>query len=130
MTDRINTRCWILVVADDLATRSLVEDSLNRADYPTIAVANAKDAARWLHSSEPNPSLLIVEGQQNVLDSVRLRDLQQPEPQQVLPLVILQAPDDPSPQQHDPLNDHVDVLPKPANPDQIVAAAARYCNDR
>lgn len=119
-------RCWVLVVADDLATRGSVADTLNVAGFPTIGVATAHEAQHWLSSGDPDPSLLIVEGEQNVLDSVRLRDLQQPTPaQSPIPIVVLLDPRDRD--RRDESQDGIEVVPKPVNLEQLVARVAHWC---
>ncbi len=121
-------RCWTLVVADDVATRSLVEDVLNQANFPTIGVATAKDAREWLHSAEPDPTLLVLEGEQNVVDGVQLRDLQQPDPRQRLIHVVVLAVEGQNPLgNRDAIPQKLTVLPKPVNPDQLVALATQHC---
>ncbi len=121
-------RCWTLVVADDLATRSVVEDVLNRADFPTIGVATANDARQWLKSAEPDPTLIVLEGEQNVLDGVQLRDLQQHNPRQPLIHVVVLAAAGQDPTLHrDVIPTHLTVLSKPVDADQLVALATQHC---
>lgn len=121
-------RCWIMVVADDLATRQVLMDVLNIADFPTIGVATAREAAAWLKSADPDPTLLVLEGEQNVLDGVQLRDLQQPHPRQRQIHVVVLAPPGENPTLHrDTIPEAVTVLPKPIDLDRVVALAAQHC---
>jgi DNA-binding NtrC family response regulator len=121
-------RCWIMVVADDLATREVLMDVLNIADFPTVGVATAREAAEWLKSADPDPMLLVLEGEQNVLDGVQLRDLQQPNPRQRQIHVVVLAPPDENPTLHrDAIPEAITMLPKPINLDGIVALATQHC---
>jgi DNA-binding NtrC family response regulator len=121
-------RCWVMVVADDLATRESLMDVLNIADYPTIGVATAHEAAEWLKSADPDPTLLVFEGEQNVLDGVQLRDLQQPNPRQGQIHVVVLAPPGENPTLHrNAIPQELTVLPKPVNLEHIVALATQHC---
>jgi DNA-binding NtrC family response regulator len=121
-------RCWIMVVADDLATRELLMDVLNIADFPTIGVATAHEAAEWLKSADPDPTLLVLEDEQNVLDGVRLRDLQQPDPRQrQIHVVVLASPGENPTQHRDAIPAQLTVLRKPIDFDRLVAIATQHC---
>lgn len=121
-------RCWIMVVADDVATRRLVEDVLNQANFPTIGVATANDARAWLKAAEPDPTLMVLEGEQNVLDGVQLRDLQQHNPQQPLIHVVVLVGEGQDPTLHrDAIPQALTVLPTPVDLDRLVAIAAQHC---
>jgi DNA-binding NtrC family response regulator len=121
-------RCWIMVVADDLATRELLMDVLNIADYPTVGVATAREAAQWLKSADPDPMLLVLEGDQNVLNGMQLRDLQQPNPRQRrIHLVVLASPGENTAMYRDVIPEQITVLRKPVDLDRLVAIATQHC---
>jgi len=121
-------RCWIMVVADDLATREVLMDVLNIADFPTVGVATAHEAAEWLKSADPDPTLLVLEGEQNVLDGVQLRDLQQPDPRQrQIHVVVLALPGEDPTLHRNAIPTQLTVLPKPVDHDRLVAIATQHC---
>lgn len=121
-------RCWIMVIADDAPTRDAITDALNFASFPTIGVPNAHAAREWLGSSQADPVLIILEGEQNVLDGLHLRDLRQADPHAAtVPVVVVAASADELIQRPELATESVEVLPKPANTDRLVALATQYC---
>lgn len=122
-------RCWIMVIADDAAIRARLMDVLNAEKYSTIGVADGEAAEEWLKSADPDPTLIVLEGAQNMVDGIRLRNLQQPDPREPLIHVIVLAPEqEVSTLERSGIAQELTVLPKSTNLERVVALAAQHCH--
>ncbi len=113
----------ILVVEDDTALREAVADTLEIAGYHAIPAADAEQALAWLEKS--TPGLVLTDVQMPGMDGhAFLRALKQRRPG--IPVILMTAYGQIERAVEAMRDGAADYLPKPFEPDRLLAAAARH----
>lgn len=115
----------ILIVDDNAEVRDALGALLESDGYRVLVAGDGRDALDILRSLEVPPSLLILDLMMPLLDGWDFRAAQARDPRLAsIPVIVISA---------HPLAMHakntgaVAVMPKPADPDALLAAVERYC---
>jgi CheY-like chemotaxis protein len=117
----------VLIVEDNEPAREILALILQRAGYATAEAADGREALDYLHSHSPPPNLIFLDLMMPRMDGWQfLRERRKEAPLSKVPVVLFTAADG---------IDHPtawalgadDVIRKPAQPDDLLAAAGRYC---
>jgi len=113
----------VLVVEDDKNLREALTDTLELAGYSAIAAADAEQALSWLEKG--NPGLVLSDVQMPGMDGhALLRMLKTRRPD--IPVILMTAYGQIDRAVQAMRDGAVDYLPKPFEPDQLLATVARY----
>ncbi len=113
----------ILVVEDDTALREALSDTLDMAGYSVMAAADAEEAIAWMEKGLPG--LVLSDVQMPGMDGhALLQLLRQRRPD--LPVVLMTAYGQIERAVQAMRDGAVDYLPKPFEPDRLLATVARY----
>jgi len=118
------SRALILVADDDPLLRSIVEHKLSHAGYEVVLVEDGQAALEQCRAL--SPAVVVLDGMMPILDGFEvLRRLKSDEQTRSLTVVMLTA----LKRQEDVVSalqlGAADYLPKPFNPDELVARLAR-----
>lgn len=117
----------VLVVEDDPALREALTDTLEIAGYNVVATGNAEQALAWLDKDKPanTPGLVLTDVQMPGMDGhVLLRTLKVRRPE--LPVILMTAYGQIERAVQAMRDGAIDYLPKPFEPDSLLAAVARH----
>ncbi|OYY94320.1 MAG: sigma-54-dependent Fis family transcriptional regulator [Hydrogenophilales bacterium 28-61-23] len=117
----------IMVVEDDPALREALTDTLEIAGYSTASAANAEQALAWLDKSGPEckPGLILTDVQMPGMDGhALLRTLKTRLPE--TPVILMTAYGQIDRAVQAMRDGAADYLPKPFEPDNLLAAVARH----
>lgn len=113
----------ILVVEDDAALREALTDTLELAGYAAMAAADAEQALAWLEKGRPG--LVLSDVQMPGMDGhALLQTLRQRRPD--IPVVLMTAYGQIETAVQAMRDGAADYLPKPFEPDRLLATVARY----
>lgn len=113
----------VLVVEDDDALREALTDTLELSGYTAIASANAEQAIAWLEKG--NPGLVLTDVQMPGMDGhALLLALKNRRPE--LPVILMTAYGQIDRAVQAIRDGAADYLPKPFEPDRLLATVARY----
>jgi len=113
----------VLVVEDDAALREALADTLEISGYSAIAAADAETALAWL--AHGNPGLVLTDVQMPGMDGhALLRALKARRPE--LPVILMTAYGQIERAVQAIREGAADYLPKPFEPDLLLATVARY----
>jgi two-component system response regulator FlrC len=113
----------VLVVEDDDALREALTDTLELSGYTAIASANAEQALAWL--GKGNPGLVLTDVQMPGMDGhALLLALKSRRPD--LPVILMTAYGQIDRAVQAIRDGAADYLPKPFEPDRLLATVARY----
>jgi len=113
----------VLVVEDDDALREALTDTLELSGYTAIASANAEQALAWLEKG--NPGLVLTDVQMPGMDGhALLLALKNRRPE--LPVILMTAYGQIDRAVQAIRDGAADYLPKPFEPDRLLATVARY----
>jgi two-component system response regulator FlrC len=113
----------VLVVEDDDDLREALTDTLELSGYSAIATADAEQALAWLDKG--NPGLVLTDVQMPGMDGhALLRTLKARRPD--LPVILMTAYGQIDRAVQAMRDGAVDYLPKPFEPDRLLATVARY----
>ena len=113
----------VLVVEDDAALREALSDTLELAGYAAIATGDAEQALAWLEKG--NPGLVLSDVQMPGMDGHSLlRTLKARRPD--IPVVLMTAFGQIDRAVQAMRDGAADYLPKPFEPDRLLAAVARH----
>jgi two-component system response regulator FlrC len=113
----------ILVVEDDAALREALTDTLEIAGYSVMAAADAEQALAWMETGAPG--LVLSDVQMSGIDGhalLRLVRHRRPD----IPVVLMTAYGQIERAVQAMRDGASDYLPKPFEPDRLLAAVARY----
>jgi CheY-like chemotaxis protein len=117
----------VLVVEDNDATREALSEILNAAGYDTAAAENGRQALDYLHQHPDRPSVILLDMMMPVMDGWEfLRRKRKEPPLAPVPVVVFSAASGINLRTMQALG-AVDVLAKPADPADLIAAVARHC---
>ncbi|MEW5771844.1 MAG: sigma-54 dependent transcriptional regulator [Pseudomonadota bacterium] len=117
----------ILVVEDDAALREALQDTLELAGYGVTAAADAEQALAWLDKTGTAnaPGLVLTDVQMPGMDGhALLRNLKAKRPE--IPVLLMTAYGQIERAVEAMREGAADYLPKPFEPDRLLAAVARY----
>lgn len=117
----------VLVVEDDPALREALTDTLEIAGYNVISTGNAEQALAWLDKNKPvsTPGLVLTDVQMPGMDGhALLRTLKVRHPE--LPVILMTAYGQIERAVQAMRDGAIDYLPKPFEPDSLLAAVARH----
>jgi two-component system response regulator FlrC len=117
----------VLVVEDDPALREALTDTLEIAGYNVISTGNAEQALAWLDKNKPDstPGLVLTDVQMPGMDGhALLRTLKVRHPE--LPVILMTAYGQIERAVQAMRDGAIDYLPKPFEPDNLLAAVARH----
>jgi two-component system, response regulator FlrC len=117
----------VLVVEDDPALREALTDTLEIAGYNVISTGNAEQALAWLDKDKPanTPGLVLTDVQMPGMDGhALLRTLKVRRPE--LPVILMTAYGQIERAVQAMRDGAIDYLPKPFEPDSLLAAVARH----
>ena len=121
----------VLVVEDDPALREALTDTLEIAGYNVISTSNAEQALAWLDNGKPvdkpanTPGLVLTDVQMPGMDGhALLRTLKVRRPE--LPVILMTAYGQIERAVEAMRDGAIDYLPKPFEPDSLLAAVARH----
>jgi two-component system chemotaxis response regulator CheY len=116
----------VLIVEDNEGTREALALLLQAAGYTTAEAANGRTALTFLHT-HPAPRLILLDLMMPVMDGWEFLRERRKDPELArIPVVLFTAAGGLEPSSVWALGAN-DVLHKPANPDDLLAAAGRYC---
>ena len=115
----------VLIVEDNEGTREALALLLQTAGYTTAEVTNGREALTYLRSHEP-PRLVLLDLMMPVMDGWEfLRERRNDAALSAIPVVLFTAAGGLEGPAVSALGAS-DVLHKPANPDDLLAAVGRY----
>ena len=113
----------VLVVEDDADLREALADTLSLAGYSAIPAADAEQALAWLERG--NPGLVLSDVQMPGMDGHNLlRALKARRPE--IPVILMTAYGQIERAVQAIRDGAADYLPKPFEPDRLLATVARY----
>lgn len=113
----------VLVVEDDTALREALADTLDISGYTAIATADAEAALAWLEKGDPG--LVLADVQMPGMDGhALLRAIKARRPD--LPVILMTAYGEIERAVQAMREGAADYLPKPFEPDRLLATVARY----
>jgi two-component system response regulator FlrC len=113
----------VLVVEDDDALREALTDTLELSGYSAISTGDAEQALAWLDKG--NPGLVLTDVQMPGMDGhALLRTLKTRRPE--LPVILMTAYGQIDRAVQAIRDGACDYLPKPFEPDRLLATVARY----
>jgi CheY-like chemotaxis protein len=116
----------VLIVEDNEATREALALLLQIGGYTTAEAADGREALAYLRSHEP-PRLVLLDLMMPVMDGWEfLRERRKDPALAAIPVVLFTAAGGLEAPAVWALGAN-DVLHKPANPDDLLATAGRYC---
>lgn len=119
----MNDALSVLVVEDDAPLREALSDTLELAGYSVTAVPDAEVALGWLERG--NPGLVLTDVQMPGMDGhALLRAIKARRPE--IPVLIMTAFGQIERAVEAMREGAADYLPKPFEPDRLLAAVARY----
>lgn len=113
----------ILVVEDDAALREALTDTLELAGYSAMAAADAEQALAWLEKGRPG--LVLSDVQMPGMDGHALLQILRQRHSDI-PVVLMTAYGQIEKAVQAIRDGAVDYLPKPFEPDRLLATVARY----
>jgi CheY-like chemotaxis protein len=117
----------VLIVEDNEATRESLAFLLQSAGYATAEAADGREALDLLHTQEPPPRLILLDLMMPHMDGWQfLRERRKEPPLAEVPVVLFTAAGGIDAPAAWALGAD-DVLHKPADPDDLLAAVGRYC---
>ena len=116
----------VLIVEDNDATREALALLLQTGGYTTAEAANGREALAYLRAHEP-PRLVLLDLMMPVMNGWEFLRERRKDPEMAeVPVVLFTAAGGLDAPAVWALGAN-DVLHKPANPDDLLAAAGRYC---
>jgi CheY-like chemotaxis protein len=117
----------VLIVEDDLATRTAVSLFLEVEGYAAAAAANGRQALEYLRSATAMPRFILLDLMMPVMDGWQFLAERHKDPTlAAVPVVIFTASGGGEESNLRKLGAD-DVLHKPADPDELLAVVGRYC---
>ena len=121
----VPVQCPVLIVEDDADLREMMAQLLTLEGYRTEAVANGREALKYLHEGH-RPDLILLDLMMPIMDGWEFRKRQQDDPTLAdLPVVVLTALDQAQARADD--LDGVDFLKKPLDFDRLLELVRRHC---
>ena len=117
----------VLIVEDNEGTREAMALLLRSAGYTTTEAADGRAALALLHQQAPLPRLIFLDLMMPVMDGWQFLRERRKEPRlAAVPVVLFTAAGGLDYSALGAMGAN-DVLAKPASPDELLAAAERYC---
>jgi CheY-like chemotaxis protein len=115
----------VLIVEDDADLREMMAQLLTLEGYQSEAVANGREALRYLHE-RPRPDVILLDLMMPVMDGWEFRKQQQSDPALAdVPVIVLTALDQAQARTSD--LDGVSFLKKPLDFDRLLDLVRRHC---
>ena len=117
----------VLIVDDNDLNRELLSDALRLAGYATAEAGDGREALDYLHSHADRPGAILLDLLMPVMDGWEFLRRRRRDPQLAeVPVLVFTAADGFNADTMQALG-ATDVLRKPAQPRDVVAAVQRYC---
>ena len=115
--------CPVLIVEDDSDLREMMAQLLTLEGFHSVAVANGKEALRYLSAGD-TPNVILLDLMMPVMDGWEFRRVQQADPVlSRVPTIVITA----VPERVKNLNPD-GLLKKPLNFDELIRLVRKYCD--